>query len=136
MKIIIAGSRDASWEQTRKAITRSPFVSKITVIVSGHHHSGADFWGEQYADIMGIPVILFPADWYNLIVQNCTVKKDKNGKLYNALAGFNRNQLMAEYADGLIAVRINKSKGTTDMIERAVKSGLYVFNWDIIYDES
>jgi len=59
------------------------------------------------------------------------VKENKYGK-YNALAGFNRNQQMAEYADVLIAIIKNNSSGTRDMIDRMNKLNKKVY----VYDES
>ena len=67
-----------------------------------------------------------PHDWKNIDVPIVVVKENKYGK-YNALAGFNRNQQMAEYADVLIAIIKNNSSGTRDMIERMNKLNKKVY---------
>lgn len=50
--------------------------------------------------------------------------------MYGNAAGFIRNQAMADYADALIAVWDNRSKGTADMIRKAIGRGLPVFVYD------
>ena len=73
---------------------------------------GVDTLGAKYGQAYNIPVQYFIPDW------------DTLGKG----AGFIRNQQMADYADCLIAIRAatGKSKGTDDMIARAVKNKLMV----------
>lgn len=100
MKVIVAGSRDGFVAQNVfEAIEQSPFVDKITEIVSGTAR-GVDRDGEYYARTNNIPIKQFPADWKNL------------GKS----AGYIRNAAMAQYADALIAIWDGKSKGTENMI--------------------
>jgi hypothetical protein len=53
------------------------------------------------------------------------VKENKFGK-YNAMAGFQRNEEMALYADALIAIT-NGSPGTANMIELARQYKLQIF---------
>jgi hypothetical protein len=57
---------------------------------------------------MKLKHMLFKADW------------DKHGKA----AGPIRNQQMAQEADGLIAFWDGKSRGTKDMIQKALNYGL------------
>ncbi len=112
MKIIIAGGRDFIDEvQFKEGIEGAKsLISQATEIVSGGA-PGADHLGEQWAGQNGISVRKFPAEW---------------GK-YGRGAGPKRNQQMAEYADGLIAFWNGTSRGTKDMIERAVDRGLKVY---------
>jgi hypothetical protein len=112
-KVIVAGSRTIKdYKVVEKAIIDSSF--EITEIVSGTAQ-GVDKLGEKYADLNGIPIKRFVAEW------------DRLGKS----AGPIRNEEMACYADALIAVRQNRSRGTTDMINRAKAHGLQVFIRDI-----
>jgi len=69
---------------------------------------GADKVGERYADLVGLPIKRFPADW----------------KRYRNAAGPIRNQQMAEYADACIA--LPGGIGTQDMLSKAVRHGLMV----------
>jgi predicted Rossmann fold nucleotide-binding protein DprA/Smf involved in DNA uptake len=110
IRIIIAGSRSVNEQQVREAILRCPWSGLASVIVSGTA-KGADEYGERWAEEQNLVVHRFPADW------------EKYGKS----AGPIRNKLMAENAEGLIAVWDGKSKGTANMIKLATQLGLRVF---------
>lgn len=109
MKVIIAGSRTATFRKVAEAVYFSGWYDQITEVVCGNA-PGADSHGKRYAEMHGFPVKEFPADWFR----------------YGKAAGPIRNQQMAEYADALIAVWDEQSKGTRDMIERAKRRGLRV----------
>lgn len=109
MRTIIAGSRDITDQRTVDiAIANSHFA--ITELVSGGAR-GVDRCGERYAEMRGIPVKQFLADW--------------NGPLGKG-AGHARNREMAAYADALIAIWDGKSPGTKSMIEYARQKKLHV----------
>lgn len=129
MKVIIAGSRSiTSYKYVEDAVALSGF--DITEVVSGTA-GGVDTLGELWAkNHINGNVSLFPADWDDINVPENYIKINKFGKKYNSKAGFMRNQDMADYADALIAVH-NGSPGTRDMISRATKRGLKVFEYDI-----
>lgn len=108
MKTIIAGSRGMdNYEFIKSTILESGF--EITEVVSGGAR-GADRLGERYAKEMGIPIKQFIPDWDGL------------GKK----AGHVRNREMGDYADALIVVIIDDSKGSVGMYEYATKKGLKV----------
>lgn len=109
MKVIIAGSRTATFRRVAEAVHFSGWYTKITEIVCGTAQ-GADQHGKRYAQMHGFPVKEFPADW----------------KAHGKAAGPIRNRQMAEYADALIAVWDGKSKGTANMIQEAKRKGLWV----------
>ncbi len=112
MKIIIAGSRDIdSYAVIADAVKQSGFF--ITEVVSGKAR-GVDSLGEVWAENNDIPVKEFPADWDN--------EED---------AGFNRNDRMGDYGDGLIAIRLGDSSGTSHMIRSATKRGLKTFVYQV-----
>lgn len=109
MKTIIAGSRSITdYESIKQAITSSRF--EITEVVSGTAR-GVDTLGERWAAENNVPVKRFPANW------------SAHGKA----AGPMRNQTMADYADALILVWDGRSRGSADMLARAVRGGLKVF---------
>lgn len=117
MKTIIAGSRDVtSLDLVRNAVKDSGFT--ITEVVSGKA-KGVDTLGEEIAKELGVPVAEFPADWKGL----------------GRKAGPLRNIQMGDYADALVAVRLNNSRGTTHMIDYARKRGLSVFVLDVESEE-
>jgi len=123
MYVIIAGSRLLTKEEVYAAIADCSISCKITHVISGKAPSGGDFWGEKWAIENEIPIVPFPADWDNIDTPNAIVKVNSHGKSYNARAGFDRNQLMAEFAAAhngrLIAIYKGKSSGTKDMVKRA-----------------
>ena len=110
MKVIIAGSRTATYQNVMDALTNCHFSCDATEIVSGTA-GGADTHGESVAHTMKIPVKRFPAQWAT------------HGKA----AGPIRNAEMASYADALIAVWDGKSRGTKNMIENAQKNNLLIY---------
>lgn len=68
---------------------------------------GPDMIGGDYAREHNLGVLDFPADW----------------DTYGKGAGFIRNQAMADVATHLIAFWDEESRGTKDMIDRALKAG-------------
>jgi hypothetical protein len=89
---------------------------------------GPDTMAEKFAKEYKIPIRVFDAEWTNF-TQPCRMKYREDGSAYNALAGFRRNILMANYCspDGYcLAFHNLESPGTKDMISRAKKSGLQV----------
>lgn len=131
MRVVIAGDREVTdFELVEIAIKKSGF--KVTEVVSGKAR-GADALGEEWALRNFLPIKEFPADWNNIYAENAIIKerynkfKKKNEK-YNANAGFQRNEEMAEYADALIALQPNgDSNGTQDIIRRFKKKGKPLF---------
>lgn len=110
MRVIIAGSREATIDQVNTALKVCPWTKRITSVLSGTAR-GADQAGELWAGKNKITLTRFPADW----------------KTHGKRAGFMRNTLMAENADGLIAVWDGESCGTQHMIYEARYKGLRVF---------
>ncbi len=101
MKVIIAGSRDITdydLVSGQIEILLKEHDITVTEVVSGRCR-GVDAIGEKWAKSKGIPVILFPAQWF------------AHGKA----AGPIRNAKMAEYADVLLAFPKGESRGTWDM---------------------
>lgn len=110
MKVIIAGGRNYRLIKEEKNLLVSLHEDySFTEIISGTAR-GVDTEGELFAEIMGIPVKKFPANW------------DKFGKK----AGIIRNLEMAEYADAVIL--FNGGTGTQNMFEQAGKLGLIIFD--------
>jgi len=128
MRTIVAGSRSIKDYQLVKTIierTIKQHSLRITELVSGMA-AGIDKLAVQWANEVGIPVKPFPANWQDFS-EPCVIKTYKNGGNYNALAGFNRNLQMADYADVLIAIWNGYSNGTKHMIKVAREHNLKVF---------
>ncbi len=110
-RVIIAGSRDVDQTTARRLIEEEMLYTYpgANVILCGMAR-GVDTMGEWYGLSRGLAVEYYPANW------------DEDGKA----AGFIRNRRMAENADGLLAVWDGVSRGTKDMIHRALDFGLEV----------
>ena len=109
MRVIIAGSRNINDKDlVYSAIKESKF--NIDEIVSGNCR-GVDIIGEQYAKDNNIVLTIFKADW------------QKFGKA----AGIIRNNVMIDYANALIAIWDEKSRGTKHIITQAKNNRLKVF---------
>lgn len=119
-RIIIAGSRDVEDVQiVVSALIDSGFIqigerkSEIEIVSGGAR--GVDSVGEYIAKVNGFNVRVFPADW----------------KTHGKAAGPIRNEQMGDYADFLVAVRKDNSRGTTHMINYMKKLGKPVFVRDL-----
>lgn len=120
MKVIIAGSRDVfDYELLSHLMVNFEVTSKckVTEVVCGCA-KGVDEMGKEWAKEHDIPVKLFPANW------------NKHGKT----AGPRRNIEMGNYADALVAIRKNMSRGTTHMIKYMESLGKHILVVDIPND--
>lgn len=112
MRLIIAGSRDIEdYNAVLTALFLSPFTP--SVIVSGNAR-GVDLLGERYAEEFGLPVDRYPVT-------------PQEWKTIGKSAGHQRNRVMAENADALLAIWDGKSPGTKGMVEITKKKNLPVF---------
>jgi hypothetical protein len=133
MKVIIAGGRDFSaCDEDFDLLYELHEKYHFTEVVSGCA-SGADTFGEvwtdeNWGDDVKRHIKLFPADWDNLDVTPCVIGTNRYRKKYNKLAGFNRNEQMAIYADAIIL--FEGGSGTEHMWRKAIEHGL-----EILYDE-
>jgi YspA, cpYpsA-related SLOG family len=89
-------------------IFRGPNPS-ITIIQGGA--SGADFLGKVYAKYVGFTHLEFPADW----------------KQFGKSAGHIRNQQMLDEGKPDLVIAFPGGVGTKDMVARARKAGVEVF---------
>lgn len=108
--VIVAGSRsirDILTDEGQRLLVFSAIQESAfepDEIVSGTAR-GVDKLGEAYAEAHGLDIAQFPADW------------EQHGRK----AGPLRNTEMAEYADALIAIHVNDSAGTADMVRTGTK---------------
>lgn len=114
MKTIIAGSRSITDRDLVFGLIKNSPI-KITEVVEGEA-AGVDVLGKEWAIENGVPFKPFPADW------------KRHGK---KVAGFVRNQEMADYAEALILIWDGKSTGSMDMKKRAIKAGLVIDFYDL-----
>jgi len=121
MKVAIIGSRDFTdyklLEDTLDMMNLNP-----TFIISGGAR-GADTLAMEYANKRGIPTKVYEAHWNDLNARPLKIKTNSVGVKYNALAGFNRNKLIVNDADVIIAFWDGQSPGTKNSVEYADKKG-------------
>lgn len=154
MKILICGSRSMEIKNRDFVFnTLDDIVSKeqyftdkkvpniLLEVVSGNNPKGADYLGELWAKKNNLKLTLFPAEWNNEKPKKpenwgntpiCVWKPNFYGG-YNSLAGYIRNQEMANYCIGEICIGFDAeekkgSTGTRDMIKRAKKAWLKVYH--------
>lgn len=126
MKVIIAGSRSFNDYDKLKEFCEKVLANQDDIEIVSGTAEGADKLGERYAKEKGYVLTEFPAKWKDLEAKPCFVRYDKNKEPYNVLAGLNRNEEMAKYANALIIFWDGKSTGSKNMIESAMKHKLKI----------
>ena len=136
MKLIIAGGRDYNLTVDDYAkLTHLHLQRRITEEVcgtpwdadSGNPPHGADQCGAAWAWRHSIPVKDFAPDWSNIKRPGAVVRKRRDGKLYDAAAGPERNKQMAAYADAVAL--FPGGAGTESMRREAKAAGLEIFDF-------
>lgn len=112
MDWILAGSRDITRSQFEDALVQSDFTITADAVICGEAR-GADTYGREMAELLGIPVRSFPvtaADW----------------DMYGKSAGVLRNNLMAREAHACLVVWDGQSTGSLHMIRKSMDRGLHL----------
>jgi hypothetical protein len=125
MRLLITGSRD--WEgihaesEVGQVLTTFEMLCAVLgeelQLMHGGCPTGADAIADRWARRRGYEPVVFEAKW----------------DLYGKSAGPIRNSAMAEFgADACVAFIRNDSRGTTDMVAKAVKKGIWTTSilWD------
>lgn len=122
IKIVVAGSRGFSDYRFFSDVMHSVIDEfPDCEFISGKASSGPDAMIIKYANENGIICHEYPADWNDIGVPNARIKVNDRGRQYNANAGHDRNQIMAEISHFYIIFWDGKSPGTKDMIARCKK---------------
>lgn len=106
MRVIMGGSRGAGSPQMMGDIIHDAGFP-VTEVVSGACHTSPDRYGELWAQVRGVPVKQFPANW----------------AAYGRSAGPIRNAAMAEYADAYVGIWDGRSPGTENMMREMERRG-------------
>jgi len=115
MKVGIVGSRrrntEADKDLVRKVLTSLKEKGILSLIVSGGCKKGADRFAEELADEMKVPIAIYPP-----------YPEEGSGKRGYAIACFQRNSLIADNSDILIAVVAkDRQGGTEDTVRKFLK---------------
>lgn len=120
MKLAVVGSRHLTCKnRVYFELNELRKTTTITEIVSGlapddeKQRVGIDLYAREYAADHKIKYTGFPAQW-NDFAPPCVRKRGRYGD-YNALAGPNRNTLIADYCDQGLVIWDGKSPGTKDV---------------------
>lgn len=82
----------------------------------------------DWAVSRGVPIDAYPADWDNIDAMPCRIKL-RNGKPYNALAGFNRNLRMILVAvPHMVVAGWERGPGTEHCIAQALRRDIPVMD--------
>lgn len=114
MRTIIAGTRNLNQKDFDAGMKECPawVISETSTVLSGNTH-GIDTYGKKWATQNGKAVATYPADWAT------------HGKA----AGPIRNDLMVKNAHALILIWDGKSKGSFDVLTKAIKHKLTIYNF-------
>lgn len=125
MKLLVCGGRNYEDYETAKGVLDILHRDNpITTIIHGEA-DGADSLADRWARENRISRHTFPAQWENFS-EPCKVKHRWDGKKYNAIAGFIRNQRMLEEGRPDCALALPGGSGTRDMVDRLIKANLEV----------
>lgn len=119
--VVVYGSRDFNDYDTFSAcvegyIADFGLAKETTVFVSGKAANGPDAMIIKWCIDNGWAWHECPADWDNLDAPGAIIKVNRNGKKYNAKAGFDRNRDMANISTHGLGFWDGKSPGTKDMV--------------------
>lgn len=123
VRLIVAGSRGFNNYRLFSQVMfahEAKFAGKSIVYISGCARSGADDMIIRWCKENNRPWAEFPADWDDITSPEACVRTNRSGKLYNVLAGFQRNAQMAEAGTDLITFHDGLSKGTKHMTDLVV----------------
>lgn len=111
-RVVVAGGRDFRDFAHLCRVLDERYGGKLITVLSGGQCStdratgekyGADYLGERWADLRGVPINTFDADW----------------TAHKLAAGPIRNYEMARSCDEVVVFWDGKSRGTKSMIEAA-----------------
>ncbi len=101
---------------------------KIAFITVEAEH-GPDNMLKRWCDERGYKWYGFPARWEDLDAPRAVIRtRHSDGKAYNILAGYDRNNEMAEVGTNLIVFWDGHTKGSKHMHETGVEKGLHVMS--------
>jgi hypothetical protein len=130
--LVIFGSRSfTDYDLMKSVILRTQLwkSGNVKSIISGKA-PGADRLGERFAREFGLEIIERPAKWEDLDASGAIVKTRQDGTKYNARAGHDRNEVMANEATHAIGFWDGRSPGTKGMLEYCAKIGRPGLVWN------
>jgi hypothetical protein len=128
MRVIVTGDRNWYCPDLAEAVVNRMLARYCPGLVIVHGGAtGVDRSFAEAAEAVGVDQEAHPARWHDLDVPGAVIRQDKRGRAYNANAGPARNaEMLAAGADLVVGFHraISSSKGTRDMLRRAVEAGV------------
>ena len=123
MKVLICGGRNYSDYLTlAKTLNEAHHNSPFTLVIHGAA-KGADFLAGRWAEIAGVPVSEFPANWKSH-TPKCGPKCRQNNHCRRA--GFLRNEQMLKQGRPDLVIAFPGGPGTKSMVEVAQNASVKV----------
>ena len=128
MRVIVCGDRAWYCPELAEAVVNrllARYGPGLVVVHGGD--TGVDRSFAEACGDLGVEQEAHPARWEWLDAPGAVIRRDKRGRPYNANAGPLRNQEMLDAGADLVVGfhrAITSSKGTRDMLRRAVEAGV------------
>ncbi|WP_271898272.1 SLOG family protein [Candidatus Phyllobacterium onerii] len=127
MKVLVCGGRKYSDKVTVWGWLQAIHLKHgIDRVIQGGA-DGADKLALKWCLDQSIECWNVPADWTDLSQPDAVIKARRDGTKYDAKAGSRRNQRMLDEGRPDVVVAFPGGTGTADMMRRAVKAGVRVF---------
>lgn len=125
--LVFGGRHFWDLERVERVLDRIHVERPVSLLIEGGA-PGADLLGRQWALRRGISIETYAADWSNLDAVGAVIRRLQDGTVYNARAGFTRNQRMIDIGRPDLAVAFPGGRGTSDMNGRCWRSGIRVID--------
>lgn len=112
MKLLVCGGRDFRDREALKRWMNEAVGGQTDVTVIHGGARGADSLAGEIATSVGVPCLVFPADW------------ERNGLRTGPI----RNQWMLDEGQPDLVLAAPGGRGTANMVRRAAKAGVRVIN--------
>lgn len=132
MRVIVCGGRN--FTDSQLLLRTLDGIGGITVVIEGGQRTrgrdgrivgGADYWAMRWARLRMLECLTFEARWDDIDTQP-VVLRSRDGRYYNAAAGFVRNRRMLFEGRPDKVVAFPGGKGTEDMVRQALEAGIEV----------
>ena len=129
MRVAVCGGREFS--DRKRVFEALDTVHEATPIAELMHGDcrGADRLAAEWAGARGIPISAYPADWNNIDLPGAKIRV-RNGRPYDATAGFRRNLRMLIEGAPQLVIAFPGGPGTEHMVAQAFKRDLAVLSVD------
>jgi len=126
MRVLVCGGRDYK-DVDAVYMVLDGLKERPTVIIHGCA-SGADSIAAMWAEERGVPVDPYPAEWEDLSHPDAIVKTRRDGRQYDARAGFRRNLRMIIEGKPDLVIAFPGGSGTKNMKEVAAQASIPIMD--------